>query len=337
MISLIMTVRNERALLPEWFASIDHQLQEPDEMIIVDGGSTDGTWELLQEEAQKRHNLRVFQYAGNIASGRNYAIAKCTGEIIAVTDAGCVYDTEWLRDVVAPIVAGTHRVSATAFAPWFTQRDGAIVFAVAAATMPRGEEFAQDWLPSSRSFAFLRATGERAGFYPEWIPFCEDVLFDRALAAAGEPCAFVRTPRVYWRPRTTFFSYLAQVKNYTRSEAHAGLNYARHAARHGVYLGFPAVIFLACNSVALVGRTMYIECNSVACVFVLSIGVGAYAWYALTYFRRAISFSRKKTHLFRAQVYSVIVPVIIWGDIAKICGWWMGLVERHILRKYRKT
>src|SRR3712207_6085656 len=52
-VALIATVLNEAASLDDLLASVAAQTRPPDEVVIVDGGSTDGTWERLQAWAPR--------------------------------------------------------------------------------------------------------------------------------------------------------------------------------------------------------------------------------------------------------------------------------------------
>ena len=44
--------------------------------------------------------------------------------------------------------------------------------------VPAKIEFRDDWLHSSRSVAFSKKIWQNIGGYPEWIPICEDIIFD---------------------------------------------------------------------------------------------------------------------------------------------------------------
>ena len=93
--SVVITVLNEASSLPGLLDSLSGQTRPPDEVLVCDGGSTDGTLALLEAEA--RLNLRIVQRPGaNISEGRNASIAAATGEVIAVTDAGVRLSPEWL-------------------------------------------------------------------------------------------------------------------------------------------------------------------------------------------------------------------------------------------------
>ena len=55
MVSIITTILNEEDNISDFLNSILNQTISPDEVIIVDGGSKDGTWSYLQEKAKKSY------------------------------------------------------------------------------------------------------------------------------------------------------------------------------------------------------------------------------------------------------------------------------------------
>jgi GT2 family glycosyltransferase len=71
------------------------------QLIFVDNGSTDATPSILQEhqpDIQVLHERRR-----GPAAARNSGLAVADGEIVAFTDADCVVDEEWLRNIVSPL------------------------------------------------------------------------------------------------------------------------------------------------------------------------------------------------------------------------------------------
>ena len=105
-ISVIATVSNERNNIERLLESLADQTRRPDEVIICDGGSSDGTAEQItryaQEKSERLPNLTLIVEPGaNISRGRNLAIAAARGEIIAVTDAGVRLDARWLEWLAA--------------------------------------------------------------------------------------------------------------------------------------------------------------------------------------------------------------------------------------------
>ena len=103
-VSLISTVKDASAHIEEFVGSVRAQTRAPDEMIVVDGGSTDGTPELLRRAAADAVTV-IEERGANIARGRNLAIAAAAHDVIAVTDADCVLDPRWLERILEPIEA----------------------------------------------------------------------------------------------------------------------------------------------------------------------------------------------------------------------------------------
>ena len=103
--ALIATLFNEADNVSRWWAQIRQQTVPPDEIVIVDGGSTDGTWEKLQHlTANSPVPVKLDQRRCNIAEGRNRAIALTDAEIIASTDAGSFLDPDWFGEVTRPLL-----------------------------------------------------------------------------------------------------------------------------------------------------------------------------------------------------------------------------------------
>ena len=197
-LTLISTVLNEARSLPTLLDSIAAQTRQPDEVVICDGGSTDGTLELLRRE--QRFPLRVIERPGaNISQGRNAAIEAAAGEVIASVDAGVRLDPQWLEKLVAQITptqpspatnsASQGRAVVSGF--FLPEVHTPFEVAMGATVLPQlGEIQPETFLPSSRSVAFTKAAWQSVGGYPEWLDFCEDLVFDFALLEKYRPFAF---------------------------------------------------------------------------------------------------------------------------------------------------
>ncbi len=312
MISLITTVLNEGSNVVDWLNGILAQTVLPDEIIIVDGGSKDGTWEILLKKSQENTRIKIFQHVGNISSGRNFAINKASGENIVVTDAGCTYDKNWFKKISDPIISSTQVFVATGFGPWFKLSDNLLAYLVAAATTPAPAEFSKNWLPSSRSVAFKKEVWAKAGGYPEWIPLCEDVVFDFKIFKTGIKPDYIREALVFWRPRTTLTAYFKQLFGYTRSDGHGKLWLRRQMIRYIFYSLNIVLLFLTLK---------------VSGWFALII----FAWwfdYIRKFWKRWVVFS-KDLPLFKKYAGFILMPFIVaFGDMGKMCGWPLGVYER---------
>ena len=101
-VSLVATVLNEAEGITDLLASIDEQSRQPDEIVLVDGGSHDGTVAILERWAADRPGIRVLSAPGStISGGRNLGIRVARHELIAVADAGVTLDSTWLERLTA--------------------------------------------------------------------------------------------------------------------------------------------------------------------------------------------------------------------------------------------
>ncbi len=113
-VSVIATVLNETENIARLVDSLLQQTPPAAEIVIVDGGSRDGTWEWLHAAAARHPTLRPIRdescslqfTAGPISKGRNIAIAAARSELISCADAGCTYAPDWLSNLTEPLASG---------------------------------------------------------------------------------------------------------------------------------------------------------------------------------------------------------------------------------------
>lgn len=312
-VSVIITVLNEAESLPGLFDSLAAQSRLPDQVVVVDGGSVDGTRALLDaERARARFSMTVLDRPGaNISQGRNAAIAAAQGPIIAATDAGVKLAPTWLEQLVAPLegpVGADTNVVAGFFRP-----DPHTLFeaAMGATVLPELRDVDPErFLPSSRSVAFLKRAAEAVGGYPEWLDYCEDLIFDLRLEEHFGSFVFAPGALVYFRPRGSLRSYFKQYYYYARGDGKADLWRRRHLVRYLTYLAaVPAIGLLG----RLRGRHWWV-------LYLLSIP-GMF----LTPWRRLPALWQDFGSLDRLKA-ALWVPVIrVTGDVAKMMGYPAGL------------
>lgn len=311
-ISVIVTVKNEATSIHRLLDSLAAQTRAPDEIVVCDGGSTDGTLDVLR--AETRLPLRVIVRPGaNISQGRNAAIAEATGEVIASTDAGVVLASEWLKELADPFENESSEVWGVA---GFFVPDPHTTFetAMGATVLPQlGEIRPETFLPSSRSVAFRKQAWQAAGGYPEWLDYCEDLIFDLALRERFGPFAFAPKAIAYFRPRGSLRAFFRQYYFYARGDGKADLFRRRHAIRYLTYLVAAPAIALAGALLSPWWLTLYLA------------GAAAYTW---TPYRRLTALWDKLNVAEKAQA-ALLAPVIrVTGDVAKMVGYPAGLVWR---------
>lgn len=98
-VSVIVPAYNEAGRILACVAALKAQSypEELLEIIIVDNGSTDGTFELLQKE---RGIVAVQEPKPGSYAARNRALELARGDVIAFTDADCSPDRNWVRNAV---------------------------------------------------------------------------------------------------------------------------------------------------------------------------------------------------------------------------------------------
>ena len=89
-ITVVTVVRNAREALESTFASVLAQDYPGLEYVVVDGGSTDGTIELLETHDQDL-DLWISEPDGGIYDAMNKGIALATGDLVGMLNAGDRY------------------------------------------------------------------------------------------------------------------------------------------------------------------------------------------------------------------------------------------------------
>jgi glycosyltransferase involved in cell wall biosynthesis len=300
-VSLVATVKDAAPHVGEFLVSVAGQTRAPDEVIVVDGGSTDGTVELLRAEP----GITLIEEPGaNIARGRNVAVRAAAHDAIAVSDADCVLEPEWLERLIEPlergadVSMGTYRPLARSF---FEE-------CAAAVSIKDPEEVREDtFMPSARSVAFRREAFELAGGYPERLALGEDMYLNHRWRDLGFRMDLVRDAVVARRPRSDLASYWRQFRGYAEHDAMGGMHAGRHALRFAVY---------GALAVALASRRRGL----------LALGAVAGGLYAARPVRRA---RRRMTSPGRRTAAVVAVPALMLvTDVAKMAGFLCGARPR---------
>ena len=107
MVSVVVPCFDEKATILELLRAV---LAVPfrKEVLVVDDGSTDGTRELLSEQATNLPSVRVLLQESNQGKGAalRRGFREARGDIVIVQDADLEYDPREIPKVIAPIVDG---------------------------------------------------------------------------------------------------------------------------------------------------------------------------------------------------------------------------------------
>jgi len=312
-VSLIATVLNEGHAIKRLLQSLRQQTTIPDEIIIVDGGSTDETLSIL-ESYKSQLPLKILSHPGcNISEGRNIAIQAAQYDIIVATDAGVKIPETWLAALLAPFNADV--VAVAGFFLPDPAPNNPFEVAMSATVLPHVSEIdPATFLPSSRSVAFRKSAWATIGGYPEWLDYSEDLVFDIRIKDFVGDFAFAPRAVVYFKPRTSVRSFFKQYYLYARGDGKADLWRKRHAIRYITYLVVvPLVLLLA--------------------LVVHPVVLGLYIVGGAIYLKQPLQrFPALATELTLPQKLLGVfyIPLIrIVGDVAKMLGYPVGLQWRR--------
>jgi glycosyltransferase involved in cell wall biosynthesis len=110
-VSVIVPVLNGAKTIPRLLNGLMKQARAPDEIIVVDGGSSDGTQEIV-----RNHNVKLFEEPKpGPAAARNLGLKKARCELVVFLDADMVPTKYWLSELVAAfandnVIAATGRI-----------------------------------------------------------------------------------------------------------------------------------------------------------------------------------------------------------------------------------
>lgn len=102
LLSIVIPARNEEGALPSSVSHLHLELKIqniPHEIVVVDDGSTDSTWEVLTNMAAKMPELRPVQNTGQHGFGRaiQFGLTQMTGDAVVIMMAD---ESDDCRDVV---------------------------------------------------------------------------------------------------------------------------------------------------------------------------------------------------------------------------------------------
>jgi glycosyltransferase involved in cell wall biosynthesis len=220
-VAVITTILNESNSIRELLESFLSQTRIPDEIIIVDGGSSDGTIDILKAYSQKNEFIKFIVEPGvNIATGRNIAISHSNSTIIAVTDGGCHPEKTWLDELVKPLIDNPD-FGAVSGVRAVESKNNFELFAGLLSTSGNAA-IESERVFHGRNSAFRKSVWQNSGGYPEWLYTAEDTLFAKRAKSLG--CRVEIAPKavISWRPRPNLKKLAKQYYLYGKGTGRIG-------------------------------------------------------------------------------------------------------------------
>jgi len=260
-VSVIVPIKNEEKKILLLLSSFEKLSVYPSEIILVDGGSVDGTVSIINQylkNANTPYSIRLIEAKQAFpGKGRNIGIKQAKNDIIACTDAGVKLDKDWLNLLIKPFEEEGVDVVIGDFKPLYNTFFEKCGFYIA----PKGLRKKDVVFSGCASIAFKKHVWQKiAGFREDLYP-CEDKVFLQRIQELNFNVKNVPEAIVYWRARSNIAQLAKQCFNYAFSDGKIGLARKNHAFRALFYIGIIFFLLVSTSKVfsilALGGYFLY--------------------------------------------------------------------------------
>lgn len=307
-ISFITTVFNEEKTIEGLLESLKSQTKKPDEVIIVDGTSTDKTVERIKNfepRFKKESKFELIQKKGNRSVGRNEAIRNARGDLIVCTDAGCILQKDWIEQIAKPfkdskvdVVAGYYEglpknIFEKCLIPYVL--------------VMKDKVNLENFLPATRSMAFKKSFWEKAGKFDERLSNNEDYSFARKLKKVNAKIVFAKDAIVYWIPRENIKESFIMFYRFALGDGESGL-----------FRPKVAFVFLRYIS-GLILVSLYLFSGNTSLLLLVSLFLLSYIFWAIL---------KNFKYIKHPYAYFYLPLLQFVSDFAVLLGTSIGIVNR---------
>ena len=325
--SLVITVFNEEKTIEKLLNSLAIQTKKPDEIIIVDGGSSDRTVAKIQDSRlkfqKKGIKLKILVKPGaTIAQGRNRGIKEARGEIIAMTDAGCFVHPDWFEKITAPFKDKGKEIDIVA---GFYNMTGDTVFQKCLAcylgVLPEKLD-PQNFMPSFRSVALKKEIWKKSGGFNEKLDRCgEDTLFNHQAKQLGAKFITAKEALVDWEMPKTWQEARQKFYHYAKGDGQAGIwwNPSQRISTHNLKISAIYVRYFLGLLLLILGFLYPIFWVVLVILFL------AYLFWAIV---KSYNYIKARQARLRRQAIFILPVMQMISDLAVMVGFAAGSLKR---------
>jgi len=218
-VSLIIPVFNESKTVARLVESIGKQTRQPHEIILVDGGSTDDTVEIITKLTKNDSRYRCIE-AGRAMPGRarNIGAAAAVSEWLVFTDAGITLQSDWLEKLIN---AAEKNNSASIVYGNFSPEIKTFFEKCAMISYVPPLKPGRIRTKSIVTCLMKKEVWEKAGGFPDFRA-SEDLIFMENAEKAGYTYVYAPDAHVYWQLRPGLISTYKKFDLYSMHNVWAG-------------------------------------------------------------------------------------------------------------------
>jgi glycosyltransferase involved in cell wall biosynthesis len=223
-ISVAVPVRNEASSIRVLLDELLGQTLEPAEIVLTDGGSQDGTPQIIEEFIGRGAPVRLFREKGALPGrARNVSAQHCQSDWIAFIDAGNKPAGDWLANLARKVIDDP--TVDVVYGSYDPVTDDFFIECAAIAYVPPAVNGAEGPVrPRSIVSALMRRkTWKDVGGFPEHLRSAEDLLFMNKVEQAGFHSVRAPQAKVYWTIQPGLWSTFRRFSVYARNNIRAGL------------------------------------------------------------------------------------------------------------------
>jgi len=316
-VSIIIPTKNNGDILDKCLASIQNLDYPKDkyEVIIVDGHSTDNTVEIAKKYGCKV----VYEDIGTRGGACNVGVRNAGGEIVCFTDADCVVDRKWLRNLVKHF---NNKKVASVGGPNLTPEDdtefarsvGEVLSFLSKPGARYGlniDRVVETFHNSGCNVAYRKRVIEEVGGFNEKLITCEDEELDYRIKEKGYKILYIPDAVVYHYRRPNWKSFFKMAYKYAVGRMQA-IKMHREMGRwyHWIVFGLTSLIILL---LALFPINPIFPLTALSILVAGGIGISLMSLYLAI-----------KTKMRKFLTYWLLIAIWFWGSGF---GYLRGLVK----------
>ena len=334
--SVVIAVRNEKKVIKRCIEQIFAQDTTEDfELFVIDGMSTDGTFELLTELKNSFNFTLLKNKKINAAAGRNLGIKKAKGKYIAFIDGDAIPAKDWLRQIKKVFDAHDESVAGVGgpdLLPKDSTKKEECIGLVMTSPLARGgrlnpstqhslsyQEKSVGHIPTCNLCLRKKVIDEMNGFDENFVKG-QDLELNHRIKQAGYTLLYSPKVTVVHYRKDSFRRFTHQIYKWAKAKIAIIKKHGMQGLVSHIYI-WPIYAFLA----LFMGISIFYFMDlSFQFVFLLFLGFISYFGLLLAEATQLVLINKKK-RLFWYALLLIPVVHIIYGF-----GVWTALVRRKI-------